>query len=342
MRCVPVDFQALLTITDRSEPAMEVDCPLSFRDFPWRWRDVLIGYLPFLLGPAFVVPMRHVLQNAPGWAWIASSYASGLWMFAYPVYVVWKRAGFPRWPRPRKMIVQTLLAIPLVVIAFVIVAVVISGVTGLLGNSARGDSPTDAMLYSTNRLQWIFLYALGVVVAPLGEEPFHRGMLFSALRQRMHWTLAAVLVSVVFALFHPYGLADRAGVFVLGLFLAGFYEWRKTLFAPMVFHALTNSYALTVAFFMAVAFANSPMIGLATEGRDDGCLVILLEPGGPAEKAGIKIGDIVTEMDVYSVRERRHIFSIMQMHKAGDTIHVKYLRDGKEFTAQVTLKERPK
>jgi membrane protease YdiL (CAAX protease family) len=114
-------------------------------------------------------------------------------------------------------------------------------------------------------------------------------MPYDALRQRMHWVVSAVLMSVVFALFHPYGLADRAGVFVLGLFMAGFYEWLKTLFAPMAFHALVNAYAMTVTLVMAAAFANSPMIGLGIEGRDEGCLVVQVAPGSPPEEAGIRM-----------------------------------------------------
>jgi membrane protease YdiL (CAAX protease family) len=320
---------------------MEVVRPQTFRDFPWRWRDVLMGYLPLLLVAAISFPIRHLFLNAPSWAWIAFRYATGTWMFAYPVYIVRKRTRLAGWPRPRIMILQALLAIPLVVISFAIGGVVTSGVNGLLGDSAPGDNPIDALFHSTNPLRWVFLYILGLVVAPLGEEPFHRGMLYNALRQRMHWVPAAVLVSVVFALFHPYGLADRAAVFVSGLFLAGFYEWKKSLFAPMVLHAFMNASSMTVAFYMAAAFANSPMIGLATQGRDDGCLVVLVTPGGPAEKAGIQAGDILREMDVYSVREHRHLFSIMQMHKAGDIIPVKYLRGGKEFAVDVTLKKRP-
>ena len=35
-----------------------------------------------------------------------------------------------------------------------------------------------------------------------------------------------------------------------------------------------------------------------------------------------------------------HIVSIMRMHKVGDTIPVKYLREGKQFTVHVTLKAR--
>jgi hypothetical protein len=118
---------------------MEVDRPLSFRDFPWRWRDVLMGYLPLVLAPAILVPLRHVFLNAPSWTWIASSYASGIWMFAYPVYVVRKRAGLPKWPRPRMMVRLTLLAIPLVVTAFVIAALVSSGVT----------SPEPSVIYGS-------------------------------------------------------------------------------------------------------------------------------------------------------------------------------------------------
>jgi hypothetical protein len=64
---------------------------------------------------------------------------------------------------------------------------------------------------------------------------------------------------------------------------------------------------MTIALSMAVAFANSPMTRLGTQGRDDGCLVVLITPGGPAEKAGIQACDLLREMDVYSVREHRHL-----------------------------------
>jgi S1-C subfamily serine protease len=47
-------------------------------------------------------------------------------------------------------------------------------------------------------------------------------------------------------------------------------------------------------------------------------------------------------LDVYSVREHPHIFSVLAMHKAGDTIPVKYVRNGKQFAVDVTLKKRPK
>ena len=290
---VPVDFQTQLMCSDQLEAPMEVGPRLSFRDFPWRWRDVLMGYLPFFMANAILFPMRQVFLNAPSWIWIAISYVGGGWMFVYPFYVVRKRTGLPAWPRPRVLVIQTLLAVPIFVVAMVTVTVVTLALERLLGDSARGGSPFDAMVFSTRPILWIAFSVLAVVVAPLGEEPFYRGMIYNALRQRMHRVLAAVLTSIVFALFHPFGLADRAGVFVVGLFLAGFYEWRKTLVAPMVLHALFKAVALTAMLAMAAAFANSPMIGLGVEARDEGCLVVQVVPGGAAEEAGIQIGDMV-------------------------------------------------
>ncbi len=328
------------------EAAVEVPRLLSFRDFPWRWRDISLGYLPFLLLSAILFPFRHALQhmlvNAPNWTWIILSYAAGTWMFLIPICVVWKRTGLPRWPRPRVMIVDLLLAIPLAVVSLAIEGATASGLIAWLGESTGGGGPIEAMLYSTHRFEWIALYILGIVVAPLGEEPFHRGMLYNALRQRIHWGLAAVFVSVVFAIFHPYGIPERVGVFVSGLFLAGFYEWRKTLFAPMALHALMNCCGMTALLFTAVAYENSPMIGMAIEPRDNGGLVVKIMPGSGAEIAGIQVGDIIREVDGRSVREVRQVFSIMQMHKFGDSVTVKYLRDGKPLTVEVRLKERPK
>jgi membrane protease YdiL (CAAX protease family) len=258
------------------------------------------------------------------------------------MYVVRKRTGLPAWPRPRVLVRNTLLSIPLVILAIVTAGIVTVVLQRLLGDPGGGSGPLDVMLATTNPIQWIFVYLLGVVAAPLGEEPFYRGMFFNALRQRIHWVLAALITSAVFALFHPFRLPERAGIFVLGLFMAGLYEWRKTLVAPMVFHALVNAFTLTVAFFTAAAIASSPMIGLAVEGRDDGCLIVQIAPGSGAEEAGIRVGDLIREMDVYSVREHQHIISIMQMHKVGDKIPVKYVRDGNDHTVDVTLKKRSK
>ena len=59
--------------------------------------------------------------------------------------------------------------------------------------------------------------------------------------------------------------------------------------------------------------------------------------GGPADKAGIKNGDIVTKIGDMTVGEDGGITSIIGQYQPGDTIDVAYLRDGKEATTKVTL-----
>lgn len=58
---------------------------------------------------------------------------------------------------------------------------------------------------------------------------------------------------------------------------------------------------------------------------------------GPADKAGIKEGDIIVKIDQYTVGGTAGITSIIGAYQPGDTVTVQYLRDGKERTAKLTL-----
>ena len=59
--------------------------------------------------------------------------------------------------------------------------------------------------------------------------------------------------------------------------------------------------------------------------------------GGPADKAGIKDGDIITKINNSVVGEEGSITTIIGQYKPGDTVQVTYLRDGKEQTTKLTL-----
>jgi S1-C subfamily serine protease len=61
--------------------------------------------------------------------------------------------------------------------------------------------------------------------------------------------------------------------------------------------------------------------------------------GGPAEKAGLKTGDIIESVNGQEVNEQNSLTRILQKFKPGDQVEVKYLRDGKEATVKATLKE---
>ena len=57
----------------------------------------------------------------------------------------------------------------------------------------------------------------------------------------------------------------------------------------------------------------------------------------PAEKAGLKNGDILIKIDGDTIGKQGSLSSILGQHRPGDKITVTFLRDGKEQTATVTL-----
>ncbi len=68
---------------------------------------------------------------------------------------------------------------------------------------------------------------------------------------------------------------------------------------------------------------------------DDNALAVT--PGGPADVAGIKEGDIIVSIGGEKITERVSLSSILQKHRPGDTVAVVILREGREITVQVRL-----
>ena len=87
---------------------------------------------------------------------------------------------------------------------------------------------------------------VAVLWAPLAEEVFFRGFIFSGLRGRLGFIGAAVASSLLFALLH---LDPRVIVplFVTGMLLAWVYYRTGSLWGPFVAHALQNGLAVGVA-----------------------------------------------------------------------------------------------
>jgi len=87
-----------------------------------------------------------------------------------------------------------------------------------------------------------------------------------------------------------------------------------------------------------------------------GVLIQTVEKGGPSDKAGLEGGstpvtveggevivggDIVTEVEGKKITSMEQIVELVNSKKPGDEVTLKYLRDGKEKTATVTLGTRP-
>lgn len=71
-----------------------------------------------------------------------------------------------------------------------------------------------------------------------------------------------------------------------------------------------------------------------------GVIVQKVLEGSPAEKAGLEIGDVILDLDGMPVNTSNELQSRVSMHKAGDDVKLKILRDGKAIYKTVTLKPR--
>src|SRR5262249_11160056 len=72
------------------------------------------------------------------------------------------------------------------------------------------------------------------------------------------------------------------------------------------------------------------------EGEDGGVLVDGVSPGGPAEKGGLKDGDVIIEIAGKPVKNIGGYMTAMSAQKAGTPIDVVVLRKGQKITLKVT------
>ncbi|GAA5128311.1 trypsin-like peptidase domain-containing protein [Haloechinothrix salitolerans] len=68
-----------------------------------------------------------------------------------------------------------------------------------------------------------------------------------------------------------------------------------------------------------------------------GAQVNNVAPGGPAERAGIKEGDVIVQVGERTVRNAAELTVAVRKHDVGDTTRVKLVRDGRELVVDVKL-----
>jgi serine protease Do len=77
-------------------------------------------------------------------------------------------------------------------------------------------------------------------------------------------------------------------------------------------------------------------------GFKNGVLVQEVQPGGPADKAGLKAGDIITTIDGRSIKDGDDLVNEIAGRRPGSTIRLGYARDGKPMDTTVTIGDRDK
>jgi putative serine protease PepD len=86
-----------------------------------------------------------------------------------------------------------------------------------------------------------------------------------------------------------------------------------------------------------------PIVGMSLDNRYTGSGARVADtdkgilPGGPAEKAGIKRGDIIIEVDGKPINTADEMVVTIRSHQVGDTITLKFMRGKSVMTAKATL-----
>ncbi len=77
-------------------------------------------------------------------------------------------------------------------------------------------------------------------------------------------------------------------------------------------------------------------------GADYGIVLQSVEPGSPAEKAGLQPGDVITSLNGKAVRTGNDLVNPIADSPIGDKMRVSYIRDKKEHETAVTVADRTK
>jgi serine protease Do len=71
--------------------------------------------------------------------------------------------------------------------------------------------------------------------------------------------------------------------------------------------------------------------------KAEGALVSDVQPDAPGAKAGLRSGDVITELDGKPVSDAGQLQMIVGQKRPGDTIHLQVVRDSKPMSVAVTL-----
>jgi len=165
------------------------------------------------------------------------------WFFTVRKYnVPFRRLGFAD--------IKIFSHIPYIIIAEMFVFFLENVYAFLLLYLAKSKVPEQPIFQIFGRGTSHFIVALIVValLAPISEEMFFRGFIYTAFRERYGVVYGVFISSGIFALFHVLPLL-MVPIFIIGIALSLLYEYRKSLVAPIMLHALNNLLALLYLYY---------------------------------------------------------------------------------------------
>ncbi len=85
---------------------------------------------------------------------------------------------------------------------------------------------------------------------------------------------------------------------------------------------------------------NAAFLGVSSRKAEKGGATVLeVTPGSPAEKAGIKKGDVITKVNDTKIESPESLFETIHNFKPGDKVKISFTRNGKEQNVTATLEK---
>lgn len=101
-------------------------------------------------------------------------------------------------------------------------------------------------IFNISNSPWLIFLA-GIVIAPLVEEIFFRGFLFTGLREKYGWIPAALISAALFAAVHLQPLT-MPPIFLMGLIFAYLYQRTESIWPAVIMHFSINTVGLIAAY----------------------------------------------------------------------------------------------
>ena len=215
----------------------------------------MIGFLMISLLIALVVPPSYsLIANSLGfpasllalvWPWLRGVRFAEV---CGDLGITLRRA----WLEPFAGLVGYIAGFPLLVLS----AFFMIGLMAAFGEQASPDNfqpvyepshPINETMEAGGASVFFWVALMTCVMAPLVEETIFRGVLYRHLRDMTAWSRvllstfsSAAISGFVFAAIHPQGIFVVPVLGTLGFIFAVVREWRGSLIAPMVMHAIHN------------------------------------------------------------------------------------------------------
>ena len=104
-------------------------------------------------------------------------------------------------------------------------------------------------LFQSGSSPWL-IFLTGIIIAPLVEEIFFRGFVFTGLREKYGWIPAALISAGLFAAVHLQPITIPP-IFLMGLIFAYLYQRTESIWPAVIMHFATNTLGLAAAYMVS-------------------------------------------------------------------------------------------